>query len=227
MPVTMKRRVFPCLEGVELTGDQSLPSSGAGDPYVYFPVDCILSLACELKSGESVETAVVGNEGSFGVSLLPGEQFALLRPMVHHPGTAYRLDTQVLDAELRGERRTRETFLRHTLALFTQVSQTVLCRRRHTPEQQLCRWLLMCVDRLSDDTAGLGQEAIARLLGMSRVTDTLRGLKRRGVVSQHDGAIRVLDRVALEAACCECYAVVRNETERLAPDTPFSVAKSE
>lgn len=196
---------------------QVLYESGEQLKYVYFPVTSIVSLVCMLENGASAEIAMVGNEGMLGVSIFMSGKRTISRAVVHNAGTGYRLRTQFLIEEFRLGGLMMQLLLRYTQALITQMAQTAVCNRHHSLEQQLCRWLLLNLDRLESNELAVTQELIANMLGMRRegVTEAAGKLQRLGIIQYQRGHITVLDRDNLEAHCCECYQVVKNEFDRL------------
>lgn len=220
LPEDIQHRVFPQLEMVTLSLGQILYESGSALRHVYFPADSIISLLYVLKDGASAEIAVVGNEGVVGVALFMGGETTPNRAVVQSGGTAYRLKGQVLKEEFGQSGALQHLFLRYTQSLLTQMAQTAVCNRHHTLEQQLCRWLLMSLDRLPSDKLTMTQELISNMLGVRRegVTVAAGKLQSLGVIQYCRGIITVLDRPKLENICCECYRVVKTETDRLLPN---------
>ena len=188
-------------------------------PYVYFPTDCIVSLLYMMADGASAEIAVVGNEGLVGVALFMGGETTSSRAIVQSAGGAYRLGGKKLKQEFHRDGHMQVLLLRYTQALITQMAQTAVCNRHHSVDQQLCRWLLLSLDRLSSSRLAMTQELIANMLGVRRegVTEAASKLQKLGVITYRRGQITVLDRIKLEQLCCECYAVVKRETDRLLP----------
>jgi CRP-like cAMP-binding protein len=193
--------------------------SGDALRHVYFPVDCIVSLLYVMEDGASAEISVVGNEGMIGVAIFMGGQSTPSRALVQGAGTAFRLPARVLMDEFNRHGELLLLLLRYTQSLITQMAQTAVCNRHHAIEQQLCRWLLLSIDRLPGDELLMTQDLIAAMLGVRHggVAEAARKLQKLGVIEYHRGHIKVLDRPRLEQICCECYAVVRRETERLLP----------
>jgi CRP-like cAMP-binding protein len=212
-------RLIPLLELVPLTLGKVLYESGDTLRYVYFPVDAIVSLLYVMESGASAEIAVVGNEGVIGVALFMGGESTTNRAIVQSAGVAYRLLGKSFKNELNRHGQLMVLMLRYTQALLTQMAQTAVCNRHHSIDQQLCRWLLLSLDRLPSNQLVMTHELIANMLGVRRegVTDAALKLQNLGVIEYHRGHITVLDRPKLEALCCECYAVVKHETDRLLP----------
>jgi CRP-like cAMP-binding protein len=211
------QRLASHLERVELTLGDSLVESGKVLRHVYFPTDCIVSLLCVMDDGDSTEIAVVGAEGIVGISLFMGGETTPSRAIVQSAGIAYRLKGQLLKDEFYRAGPLQHLLLRYTQALITQMAQTAVCNRHHSLDQQLCRWLLLSLDRLPTDELVMTQELIANMLGVRRegVTASAVKLQRAGLIAYHRGHIRVLDRPGLEARVCECYAVVKKEYDRL------------
>jgi CRP-like cAMP-binding protein len=197
-----------------------LYESGVALQHVYFPVDSIVSLLDVMKDGASAEIAVVGNEGVVGVALFMGGETTPNRAVVQSGGSAYRLKSQILKEEFSQSGALQHLFLRYTQSLLTQMAQTAVCNRHHTVEQQLCRWLLMSLDRLPSNKLTMTQELISNMLGVRRegVTESAGRLQSQGVIQYSRGLITVLDRPKLEKICCECYGVVKLETDRLLPN---------
>jgi len=214
-----RERIFPHLHLVEMPLGKVVSEPGDLLQYAYFPTDCIVSLLYVLEDGASTEISIVGNEGLLGIALFMGGDTAPRRAVVQSAGHAYRLPGQVLREEFHRDGAIRLLLLRYTQALITQMAQTVVCNRHHSVDQQLCRWLLLALDRLPSNELTVTQELIAHLLGVRRegVTAAVGKLQRLGVISHSRGHITVLDRSALERLSCECYAVVKRETDRLLP----------
>jgi CRP-like cAMP-binding protein len=191
--------------------------SGGSLRHIYFPTDSIVSLLYVLKNGASAEIAVVGNEGAIGVALFMGGETTPSRAIVQSAGFAYRLTGNRLKQEFSRHGQMLQVLLRYTQSLITQMAQTAVCNRHHSVDQQLCRWLLLSLDRLSSNKLTMTQELIANMLGVRRegVTEAAGRLQKQGVIQYKRGKITVLDRARLEAASCECYAVVKQETDRL------------
>lgn len=219
LPPEVQARFFPHLELVALPLGKVLHESGDTMRYVYFPTDSIVSLLYVTENGASAEISVVGNEGIVGISLFMGGERTLTRAVVQSGGYGYRLPGQRLKDEFNRHGDLLLLMLRYTQALITQMAQTAVCNRHHTIEQQLCRWLLLSLDRLKDNELVMTQELISNMLGVRRegVTDAAGKLQKAGVIEYSRGHIYVLDRPRLEKMCCECYAVVKAETDRLLP----------
>lgn len=208
------------LERVDLKLGQVLYESGGKMQHVYFPIDAIVSLLFVLENGASAEIAVVGNEGIVGVSLFMGGETTPSRAVVQSAGQCIRLNAQVLKDEFRDSLPVMHLLLRYTQALITQMTQTAVCNRHHSLDQQLCRWLLLSMDRLTGNHLVMTQELIANMLGVRRegVTEAAGRLQHAGLISYTRGKIEVLDRAGIEARTCECYDVVKKEYDRLLPD---------
>lgn len=221
MPPETGERVFPQLEQVQLALGQVLYESGDTMQYVYFPTDSIVSLLYVLENGASAEIAVIGNEGMVGVALFMGGETMPNRAVVQSAGSAYRLKGSVLKQEFSRAGPFQHVLLRFTQALITQMAQTAVCNRHHSVDQQLCRWLLLSLDRLPSNKLVMTQELIANMLGVRRegVTEAAGKLQDRDIIKYSRGRITILDRRRLEQACCECYAVVKTETDRLLPNS--------
>lgn len=219
LPDDAQKRLFPDLECVHLPLGMVLYESGDTLRHAYFPTDCIVSLLYVMESGASAEISVVGNEGVIGTALFTGAESTPSRALVQSEGYAYRLSKKLFKAEFGRHSEMLTLLLRYTQALITQVSQTAVCNRHHTIDQQLCRWLLLSLDRLPTKNLVMTQELIANMLGVRRegVTEAAGKLQKLGVIDYHRGHITVLDRPKLEQLSCECYAVVKKETDRLLP----------
>jgi CRP-like cAMP-binding protein len=193
---------------------------------VYFPTDSIVSLLYVMENGASAEISVVGNEGLVGIALFMGGESTPSRGLVQSAGSGYRLPAQLLKDEFNRHGALTQLMLRYTQSLITQMSQTAVCNRHHSIDQQLCRWLLLSLDRLPGNKLTMTQELIANMLGVRRegVTDAASKLQKLGVIEYRRGAITVLDRPQLETLCCECYAVVKKETDRLLHYLPVTAA---
>jgi CRP-like cAMP-binding protein len=217
LPAADLAKLLPHLEHVELTLGAVIYESGDLLRHVYFPVDCIISLLYVLADGASAEIAIVGNDGLIGIALFMGGETTPNRAIVQSAGHAYRLRGPRLKEEFLANDILHGLLLRYTQSLITQMAQTAVRNRHHSVDQQLCRWLLMSLDRLSSNKLHMTQELIANMLGVRRegVTAAAGKLQRLGVIHYQRGSIEVLDRPKLEALCCECYAVVRKEADRL------------
>jgi CRP-like cAMP-binding protein len=219
LTATERERLYPHLQLVQMPLGKVLYESGDVMRHVYFPTDSIISLLYVLADGASAEISVVGNEGIIGVSLFMGGETTPSRAIVQSAGFAYRLIGQLLKEEFHRNGGMQLLLLRYTQALLTQMAQTAVCNRHHSVDQQLCRWLLLSLDRLVSNKLTMTQELIANMLGVRRegVTDAAGKLQKLGVIQYARGRITVLDRPKLENLCCECYAVVKKETDRLLP----------
>ena len=221
LPAEVQERLFPILELVELPLGKVLYESGDTLRHVYFPTDSIVSLLYVMENGASAEISVVGNEGIIGVALFMGGESTPSRAIVQSAGYAYRLLGQRLKDEFNRHGEMMLLMLRYTQSLITQMAQTAVCNRHHTVEQQLCRWLLLTLDRVRSSDVVMTQELISNMLGVRRsgITHAARNLQQAGLISYERGHITVVDRAKLEAHACECYAVVKRETDRLLPAT--------
>jgi len=210
-------RLTAQLERVALPLGEVIYESGGEQGYVYFPTSGIVSLLYVMKDGASAEIAVVGNEGMVGIALFMGGGTTPSRAVVQSAGSAYRLAAALMKAEFARGGPLQRLLLRYTQALITQMTQTAVCNRHHVLEQQLCRWLLLSLDRLPSNELVMTQQLIANMLGVRRegVTEAAGRLQADGLISYSRGRITVLDRPKLEARVCECYAVVRRESDRL------------
>jgi CRP-like cAMP-binding protein len=209
----------PFLEPVSLPLGMAVYESGAAQGYVYFPTSAIVSLLYVLESGASAEIAITGNEGLVGIALFMGGETTPSRAVVQSAGAGYRLRASVLKKEFETAGPLQHLLLRYTQALITQMAQTAVCNRHHTLDQQLCRWLLLSLDRLPANELVMTQELIANMLGVRRegVTEAAGHLQAAGLIEYRRGHISVLDRRGLEERVCECYAVVKKEYDRLLP----------
>jgi CRP-like cAMP-binding protein len=210
----------PKLQLVQFPLGVSLYESGDSLSHVYFPISGIISLLYVTETGDSAELAVIGREGMVGISLFMGGETTPNRAVVQAACDAYRLPARDLKAKFSEGGSFQLLMLKFTQALITQVSQTAVCNLHHTVEQQLCRWLLLSLDRLPGNEILMTQELIANMLGVRRqgVTEAARKLENRGILHYARGHITVTDRQALESRCCECYLVVKRETDRLLPN---------
>ena len=222
LPAAEFERLLPHLELVPMPLGEALSESGGRMQHVYFPTTVIVSLLYVLENGASAEIAVVGNEGILGISLFMGGDTTPSRAVVQSAGFGYRLKAHLLKTEFNRAGPVLHLLLRYTQALITQMTQTAVCNRHHTVEQQLCRWLLLSLDRLPTDTLTMTQELIANMLGVRRegVTEAAGHLQRAGLIRYSRGRITVVDRPGLEKAVCECYAVVKSEFNRLLAKIP-------
>ena len=222
-----RERIFSHLQSVDLQLGQVLYEPGDLLSHAYFPTDSIVSLLHVLIDGGSSEIAVAGNEGLIGVSLFMGGETTTTRAVVQSAGHAYRWPASHLKDEFKGHRQLQDLLLRYTQALITQMAQTAVCNRHHTVDQQLCRWLLLSLDRLPTDTLVMSQQLIADMLGVRRegVTEAAGKLRELGVIRYSRAKITVLDRPQLERLCCECYSVVKTEEERLLTYVPPRIGR--
>ncbi|MCF7534023.1 Crp/Fnr family transcriptional regulator [Pseudomonas petrae] len=222
LPDEVQQRMFPHLEPVTLGLGEVLYEAGDAIRNVYFPTDSIVSLLYVTENGASAEIAVVGNEGLIGVAVFMGGESSPGRAVVQSAGQALRLTGERLKDEFGRHGVMLHLMLRYTQALIAQMAQTAVCNRHHSIDQQLCRWLLLSLDRLADNKLLMTQELIANMLGVRRegVTTAAAKLQRSGVIEYNRGHITVLDRQKLEILTCECYAVVKKETDRLLPSLP-------
>ena len=219
LPDEARARLFPHFELVAMPLGKVLYESGYRLQHVYFPTNCIVSLLYVMEDGASAEIAVVGNEGVIGIALFMGGETTPSRALVQSAGHAYRLKGQLLKDEFNRSEELQHLLLRYTQALLTQMSQMAVCNRHHSVDQQLCRWLLLGLDRLSSNTLRMTQELIANMLGVRRegVTEAAGKLQAAGLIRYTRGKITVLDRPRLESRACECYSVVKKEFDRLLP----------
>jgi CRP-like cAMP-binding protein len=217
LPQLERDRLFPHLRHVALPLGRVIYESGARLRDIYFPTNSIVSLLYVLANGSSAEIAVVGKEGAVGVSLFMGGETTPSRAVVQSAGGAYRLSGSLLKKEFARHGEMLAVLLRYTQSLITQMSQTAVCNRHHAVDQQLCRWLLLSLDRLDSNELQMTQELIANMLGVRRegVTEAAGRLQAQGVIRYARGKITVLDRPRLETLSCECYAVVKKESDRL------------
>ena len=219
LPKDERERIFPHLELVQMPLGDVLYEAGIPLQHVYFPLTSIVSLLYVLENGASAEIAIVGNEGILGISLFMGGESTPSRAVVQSAGQGFRLKANLLKAEFNRAGPMLHLLLRYTQALITQMSQTAVCNRHHSVDQQLCRWLLLSLDRLPSNELTMTQELIANMLGVRRegVTEAAGKLQDAGIIRYRRGHITVLDRPGLELRVCECYKVVRSEFERLLP----------
>ena len=219
LPADVQSRLFPELELVDMPYGKVLYESGDTMQYVYFPIDSIVSLLYVMENGASAEVSVVGNEGFVGMALLMGGDSTPSQALVQSAGHAYRLLAHLFKQEFHRHGEMLVLLLRYTQALITQMAQTAVCNRHHSVDQQLCRWLLLSLDRLASSELSMTQELIANMLGVRRegVTEAAGKLQQAGLIHYRRGKITVLDRPRLEARTCECYQVVKTEFDRLLP----------
>ncbi len=226
LPSDVYAHLLPALELVPLPLGWAVYESGRDQGYVYFPTTSIVSLLYVMEDGSSAEIAIVGNDGVVGIALFMGGETTPSRAVVQSAGYAYRLKASVLKPEFERGGALQHLLLRYTQSLITQMSQTAVCNRHHSVEQQLCRWLLLSLDRLPSNELKMTQELIANMLGVRRegVTEAAGKLQKEGLINYSRGLIHVLDRPGLEKRVCECYAVVKKEMDRLLPK-PKTVKK--
>jgi CRP-like cAMP-binding protein len=222
LPQAEWARWRPQLEPVDMPLGKVLYESGGALPHVYFPTTSIVSLLYVMEDGACAEIAVVGKEGVVGISLFMGGHTTPSRGVVQSAGRGFRLKADLLMLEFNRGGPVLHLLLRYTQALITQMAQTAVCNRHHSLDQQLCRWLLLSLDRLSSKHLVMTQELIANMLGVRRegVTEAAGHLQKAGLIRYHRGRITVLDRERLEQRACECYAVVKKEYDRLLPSAP-------
>lgn len=219
LPREEYERLLPDLERVDLSLGDSLVESGEKMAYVYFPTQGLVSLLCSMEDGSSTEIAVVGSEGIVGISLFMGGETTPSRAIMQSVGTAYRLKGRLMKDEFYRAGPFQKLLLCYTQALITQMAQTAVCNRHHSLDQQLCRWLLLSIDRLPTDELVMTHDLIANMLGVRRegVTEAAGKLQNAGLISYHRGHITIVDRKGLESRVCECYGVVKKEYDRLLP----------
>ena len=219
LPLGEMQRWLPLLESVDFSLGEVLYESGATLSHVYFPTTAIISLLYVMENGASAEIAVVGNEGIVGISLFMGGESTTSRAVVQSAGKGFRLKAQRMKKEFNRAGPVLHLLLRYTQALITQMSQTAVCNRHHSLDQQLCRWLLLSLDRLEGNQLVMTQVLIANMLGVRRegVTEGALKLQHAGLIQYSRGHITILDRAGLEKRSCECYGVVKKEYDRLLP----------
>jgi CRP-like cAMP-binding protein len=220
LPEAEWARLAPHLVEADMPLGQVVYESGGQLEHVYFPTTSIVSLLYVMEDGASAEIAIVGREGIVGIAIFMGGETTPSRAIVQSAGHAYRLSARVLKDEFSRGGPVQRLLLRYTQALITQMAQTAVCNRHHSIDQQLCRWLLLSIDRLSSNELKMTQELIANMLGVRRsgVTEAALKLQNAGLIRYSHGHIEVLDRPGLERHVCECYAVVKREFDRLLPD---------
>jgi CRP-like cAMP-binding protein len=220
LPPAEWQRWLPQLESIDMPLGQVLYESGSTLSHVYFPTTSIVSLLYVMENGASAEIAVVGNEGIVGISLFMGGGSTPSRAIVQSAGRGLRLAAQMMKDEFNKNGPVLHLLLRYTQSLITQMAQTAVCNRHHSLDQQLCRWLLLSLDRLHGVELEMTQELIANMLGVRRegVTEAASRLQQAGLIRYKRGHITVLNRVGLEKRACECYAVVKRECDRLLPE---------
>ena len=222
LPAEDQARLFPLLEPVTLMLGEVLCETNDSGGYVHFPTDSIVSLLYMMENGASAEISVVGNDGMVGIALFMGGGSTTTRSVVQSAGQGFRLSRTQFEAEINRHGALLDLMLRYSQALITQMAQTAVCNRHHSIDQQLCRWLLLSLDRLPGNELLMTQELIANMLGVRRegVTEAAGKLDKLGVIKYRRGHITVLDRLGLETLSCECYKVVKSETDRLLPWNP-------
>jgi len=217
LPSAERARLSDNLELVPLELGQVLYESGESMTHAYFPTDCVISLLYVMKNGESAEIAIVGNEGMIGIALFMGGDSTMSRAIVQNAGHAYRLEAQILKDEFSRGNALMRSLLMFSSALITQMVQTAACNRHHTVDQQLCRWMLLSLDRLPTGAISMTPKLIGNMLGLEtgQVSTATDVLSKAGLIRYDDGKITVLDRGGVERRSCECYAVVKKESDRL------------
>jgi CRP-like cAMP-binding protein len=219
LPAAERERLSVDLQPVKMTLGEVIHESGAAQTHVFFPIDCVVSLLYVLEDGSMAEVAIIGDDGVVGLPVIIGDSRSPHRAIVQAAGFALRMEAQDLRKEFERAGPAQQLLLRYSQALSIQVGQTAVCNRHHNLEQQLCRWLLISIDRLSTDDLTMTQELIANMLGVRRegVTEAAGRLQQIGAIRYARGHITVLDRPKLEHLCCECYEVVKKEYMRLLP----------
>lgn len=228
IPEDAWQRLLPHIEEFDMPLGLVLSESGIKISYLYFPATAIVSLLYNLKNGSSAEIAVVGNEGCVGVSILMGGNSTLSTAVVQSAGKSYRIKSNHVLDEFNKSRGVMQLLLRYTQSLITQMTQTAVCNRHHTLDQQFCRWLLLSLDRLPSNELVMTQELIANMLGVRRegVTEAALKVQKAGFIKYIRGHITILDRLGLERRTCECYQVVKTECDRLLPKKTRFLARS-
>lgn len=219
IPQDAWQRLLPHIEEFDMSLGLVLSASGAKSSYLYFPTNAIVSLLYNLENGSSAEIAVIGNEGCAEVSIFMGGNSTLTTAVVQSAGKSYRIKANVIIDEFNKAGAVMHLLLRYTQSLITQMTQTAVCNRHHTLDQQFCRWLLLSLDRLHSNELVMTQELIANMLGVRRegVTQAALKVQRAGFIKYARGRITILDRLGLEKRTCECYQVVKTECDRLLP----------
>lgn len=220
IPPTEWEKLLPHIEPIDLPLGKVLYEPGSKMSHVYFPSSAIVSLLYALENGSSAEIAVVGNEGVVGIAIFMGGESTSSRAVVQSAGKGYRIKSTIILEEFNRSGPLMHLLLRYTQALITQMSQTAVCNRHHTLDQQFCRWLLLSLDRLTSNELIMTQELIANMLGVRRegVTEAALKVQKAGLIKYTRGHITILDRLGLEKRTCECYNVVRLEYARLLPE---------
>ena len=229
MPADALKRLSPHLEALALSAGEVLHESGVELHHLYFPATAIVTLLCETAAGATAEIAMVGREGVVGLPVFMGGGSSTSRAVVRNSGEVFRIPAARATAEFGTNSAVLHLLLRYAQSLITQMAQTTVCNRHHVLEQRLSRWLLMSLDRQEGPEVSITHETIAGLLGVRRegVTEAASALRELGLITGRRGYITVLDRTGLQARACECYAVVRHETERLLPALPASRAHTD
>lgn len=219
IPQDAWQRLLPHIEEFDMSLGLVLSASGAKSSYLYFPTNAIVSLLYNLENGSSAEIAVIGNEGCAEVAIFMGGNSTLTTAVVQSAGKSYRIKAHVIIDEFNKAGAVMHLLLRYTQSLITQMTQTAVCNRHHTLDQQFCRWLLLSLDRLHSNELVMTQELIANMLGVRRegVTEAALKVQRAGFIKYARGRITILDRLGLEKRTCECYQVVKTECDRLLP----------
>lgn len=219
IPQDAWQRLLPHIEEFDMSLGLVLSASGDKSSHLYFPTNAIVSLLYNLENGSSAEIAVIGNEGCAGVSIFMGGNSTLTTAVVQSAGKSYRIKANVIIDEFNKAGAVMHLLLRYTQSLITQMTQTAVCNRHHTLDQQFCRWLLLSLDRLHSNELVMTQELIANMLGVRRegVTEAALKVQRAGFIKYARGRITILDRLGLEKRTCECYQVVKTECDRLLP----------
>ncbi|MGA7295908.1 MAG: Crp/Fnr family transcriptional regulator [Rhodanobacteraceae bacterium] len=222
LPAEDLARIEPHLELVDLALGDVVYEAGREQTHLFFPLDCIVSLLYVMEDGDTGEMAIIGNDGVVGVALFMGGQSMASRAVVQSAGSGLRIKADIVRKEFGRAGALQQLLLRYVQVMLAQMGQTAVCNRHHTVEQQLCRWLLMSLDRLPGNELTMTQELIANMLGVRRegVTEAAGRLQKEHIISYSRGRIKVLDRARLEQASCECYQVVRDEMDRLLPREP-------
>lgn len=222
LPDDVRQRLLPYLELVYMPRGKTIHETGEKLRYAYFPTDAIVALLNTTESGACAEVSMVGNEGVVGVSIFMGGHAILSRAVVQQGGSMYRLLSKRLNDEFDRHGELLALLLRYTWTLMIQVGQTAICNRYHTIDQQLCRLMLQSVDRLRCDEIMITQEHVAAMLGVRResITEAVGRMKQLGLIQCHRGKVKVIDRPGIEARCCECYAVIRAESDHVLHDHP-------
>ena len=217
LPEEERTRLAPAMKLVSMPLGKSLYESGTQIRHVFFPTSAVVSLRYELENGSLGEIAIVGSEGAVGIALFLGGETTLSRAVVEKPGQGYRLEVSLLKSERYRAGPMEQRLMRYMQALFTEMAQTLVCIRHHSLDQQLCRWLLRRFDRLPSNSLVISQEMIANIFGVRRgaISEIAVNLRRAGLIHYDRGRISLLDRTALEMRSCECYAIVKDEFDRL------------